>query len=150
MLNKDKILLESLVEKYGAKEVESAINRLNEDNSSEIMSIDDAFNYCKEKLGARMRWEKYGNSYEISPGFGTFAKYTFVLYNAYKEGYGPVIMFTRYNPGPNSFTMDKSIQRDDIYFVKYFFGEEKQYWRPTKEVLDKLIDACLERFHEKK
>ena len=43
--NKDRNLLESLVEKYGAKEVESAINRLNEDNK-----IDEAFKYNPDTI----------------------------------------------------------------------------------------------------
>ena len=108
-----------------------------------VMTIPEAFQYCREKLGARCRWETIieDRSYEISPGYGNATKYTFALND--DRSYGPVIYCPRGSSMPNKFTMDKSLQKSNIYFTKFSLGEERQYWKPTKEILDKLIDACL-------
>ena len=115
---------------------------INEDKY-DVMTIPKAFQYCREKLGTRCRWETIveDRSYEISPGYGDVAKYTFALND--HLSYGPVIYCPRGLRMPNKFTMDKSLQKSNIYFTKFSLGEELQYWRPTKEILDKLIDACL-------
>lgn len=109
----------------------------------DVMTIPEAFQYCRERLGIRCRWETIVEDryYEISPGLGNAAEYTFALND--HLSYGPVIYCPRGLSMPGKFTLDKSLQKSNIYFTKFSSGEEIQYWRPTKEILDKLIDACL-------
>lgn len=109
----------------------------------DVMTIPEAFRYCREKLGIRCRWETIieDRYYEISPGLGNAAEYTFALED--NRSYGPVIYCPRGLSMPGKFTLDKSLQKSNTYFTKFSSGEERQYWRPTKEILDKLIDACL-------
>ena len=109
----------------------------------DVMTIPEAFRYCREKLGIRCRWETIIEDiyYEISPGLGNAAEYTFALED--NRSYGPVIYCPRGLRMPGKFIRDKSLQKSNTYFTKFLLGEERQYWRPTKEILDKLLDACL-------
>lgn len=118
------------------------LTQLNE-GEYDVMTIPEAFRYCFEKLGIRCRWEPIieDRYYEISPGLGNVAEYTFALED--NRSYGPVIYCPRGLRMPGKFVRDKSLQKSNTYFTKFSLGEERQYWRPTKEILDKLIDACL-------
>lgn len=118
------------------------LTQLNE-GKYDVMTIPEAFRYCFEKLGIRCRWEPIieDRYYEISPGLGNVAEYTFALED--NRSYGPVIYCPRGLRMPGKFVRDKSLQKSNTYFTKFSLGEERQYWRPTKEILDKLIDACL-------
>lgn len=55
----------------------------------DAMTIPEAFQYCSEKLGIRCRWETIieDRYYEISPGLGNAAEYTFALED--NRSYGP-------------------------------------------------------------
>lgn len=124
--------------------MKSLVEVINE-AKTDVLSVPEAFMYCRNKLGIRCRWETIieDRCYEISPGYGNAAEYTFVLENSIHNKYGAVIYCPRGLRLPNAFTFDKSLQKPDIYFEKRELGMDKQYWRPTKEVLDKLLESCL-------
>lgn len=113
------------------------------ESKHDVMTIPEAFQYCREKLGIKCRWETIikDRIYKISPGYGNVANYTFALDE--HLSYGPVIYCPRGLSLPNKFNFDKSLQKSNVYFTTFSLGKEVQYWRPTKEILDKLIDACL-------
>ena len=85
MLNKDKILLESLVEKYGSKGVEAAINRLNENiNKSELTQY----------IGGKMFINEINfNNLPISSMVSISNSCWKELFNMY--GYSPIVTFKK-------------------------------------------------------
>ena len=122
--------------------MKSIYDYINEAKKPELLSLDEAFKYICDKLGARCRFEKVAYSYEISPGYGNYAEWTFTIEDDPRSNKGPVLYFDRYHSGPNAFTMDKSIQTPELYFTKRSMGIDEQYWRLTKEVIDKCLAAC--------
>ena len=85
MLNKDKILLKSLVEKYGSKGVEAAINRLNEGiNKSELT----------EYIGGKMFISEIDfNNLPISSMVSISNSCWKELFDMY--GYSPIVKFEK-------------------------------------------------------
>ena len=122
--------------------MKSITDFVNEANKPKLLSLEDAFMYIKDKLGAACRYEKVAYSYEISPGYGNYAERTFIIEDDPRSNKGPVLYFDRWHSGPNAFTMDKSIQTNELYFTRRSMGDDVQYWRLTKEVIDKCLAAC--------
>ena len=122
--------------------MKSLIDHINEAKKPKVMSIKKAFSYIASKLGAACRFSRTPYGYEISPGYGNVADWTFTIEDDPRNDKGPILYFDYYHNGPNAFTRDKSIQTPELYFEKRFMGNTEQYWILTQEVIDKCLAAC--------
>lgn len=116
---------------------------INKDSVSSLnykeLSIKEAFDYIVDKLGTACRYEKiHDDYYEISPGYGNVAEYTFTIQNDKLVNHN-VLYFDKWHSGPGKFTNNKTLQTPEIFFKQ---SNEPNKWLLCKEIIDACLDAC--------